>query len=73
MHMTSNQMHVERPCCASLCGMLCTHLCPACVFVGQPFSYICVIDFEATCWSEKKLHRTQEISESSHNTVNNYN
>lgn len=44
-------------------AMLCTHLCCACVFLGQLFSYICVIDFEATCWSEKKLHHTQEISE----------
>lgn len=31
--------------------------------IGQPFSHICVIDFEATCWREKKVHRTQEISE----------
>ena len=23
--------------------------------IGQPFAYVIVIDFEATCWKEKKL------------------
>ena len=46
----------------------CKILCWCCLFLtmtGQYFTYLIVLDFESTCWKDKKMNYGPEISKSS--------
>ena len=39
------------------------NLFPFVSFIGQYFTYLIVLDFESTCWKDKKMNYGPEISE----------